>query len=110
MRYPEKSNDEVYNRIILLMQENGITQAELADHLGVQRATLASWRNNKKRSYLKYIDSIAEYFGVTYDFILHGSQALDHNHLTPDEKTIISKYRSLSMEERSLLLKIINAI
>lgn len=57
-------------KILEQRKRKGITQQELADALNISRSTLAGYEaENKKPSY-KVLVRIAEYFGVTVDYLL----------------------------------------
>lgn len=57
-------------KILEQRKRKGITQQELADALNISRSTLAGYEaENKKPSY-KVLVRMAEYFGVTTDYLL----------------------------------------
>ena len=110
MRTAIITDDEVLNRIMDTMKEKDVSQAELSLHLGLDRSTFNTWRRNPKRVYFKYLNQIADYLGVTYDYLLHGNSPSLEPYLTPDESCIVEKFRSLSIGERKIVLKMIRAL
>lgn len=58
------------NKIISLLQEQNKTQKELTDYLGLDKSTFTAWKNGKSRSYKKFTAEIAEFFGVSADYLL----------------------------------------
>lgn len=56
----------------LLRKKNNITQEKMAEHCGVSRAAVAKWETGNSNPDLNMVDSIAEFFGVTVDELLHG--------------------------------------
>lgn len=67
----ENGGETVFGeKIVEQRKRKGITQQELADALNISRSTLAGYEaENKKPSY-KVLVRIAEYFGVTTDYLL----------------------------------------
>ena len=63
---------DVLNRIMELLERNGRNQKELMDYLGIKKSAFTDWKAGKSRSYLKYASEIADYFGVTTDYLLRG--------------------------------------
>jgi len=48
-----------------LRTEKGVTQEQLAEHLGITYQSVSKWENNITAPDLQHIPSIAEYFGVS---------------------------------------------
>jgi len=46
------------------------TQAEIADHLHIQRANYSHYENGRAEPNLKTLVDIADFFGVSLDFLL----------------------------------------
>lgn len=58
------------SRLRALMDENKVTQAELARVCGVQRQSVAQWREGNTRPEILSLGKIAEYFNVTSDYLI----------------------------------------
>ena len=52
------------------MKELKITQAELANHLGVSRAAVNDWCKGKKKPSLEKIITIATFLNTSTDYLL----------------------------------------
>lgn len=61
---------DVLTKILLLLDEKNIQQKELSDYLGLSKNTITGWKNGNNRSYMKYLSQIAEFFGVSVDYLL----------------------------------------
>ena len=82
-------------KILHLIMQKGIEQKKFAADLGIQPQVVSDWKSKKSKSYMKYINAIAEYFNVTTDYLLWDNesvryrtkleQLLEVNHLTPQE-------------------------
>lgn len=60
----------VLDRISNLLKEQGKKQKDLTDYLGVSKNIFTNWKAGASKSYLKYIDKIAEFFDVSADYLL----------------------------------------
>lgn len=57
-----------------LRQARGITQARLADRLGVSKQSVSNWENNNIQPSVELLEKLADYFAVSTDALL-GRQA-----------------------------------
>ena len=53
-----------------LLKEQKKTQKELCDYLGITKGTYSNWKKGLSESYKSYIMEIAEFFGVSADYLL----------------------------------------
>lgn len=58
------------NRIKVLRLAKGLKQSDLADELGVRQNTLSTWENGKYEPDNAMLRKIADYFGVTVDYVI----------------------------------------
>lgn len=56
-------------RFKYLREEKGISQERLADDLGVSHGIISFWETGKREPKLSNLILIAEYFGVTIDYL-----------------------------------------
>ena len=66
MRVPERKavDDKVIERMLEVMREKRISQRELVEYLGLANGTFTSWKYKGDKSYMSFMDRIAEYLGV----------------------------------------------
>lgn len=62
-------------RLKLLREAAGITQAELADKLGVSRGTISYYEKAERIADIDFLCKVAALFGVTYDYLLGESDS-----------------------------------
>lgn len=56
-------------RFKYLREEKGLSQERLADDLGVSHGIISFWETGKREPKLSNLMLIAEYFGVTIDYL-----------------------------------------
>ena len=62
------------NRIRELRKKARLSQQTLADQIGVFRNTISNWETGYSQISLENAKNVAEYFGVTIDYLL-GSES-----------------------------------
>ena len=65
---------QTQNRIRELRKQSRLSQQALADQIGVFRNTISNWETGYNQISLENAKKVAEYFGVTIDYLL-GSES-----------------------------------
>lgn len=60
----------ILDRIASLLKSQKKTQKMLCEHLGIKQQAFTNWKNGDNDSYMKHLPAIAEYLGVSIDFLL----------------------------------------
>lgn len=63
---------QYYERIKELRLNAGLTQAQIGDVLGVKQSQYQRWESGKRDYPITILITLAEYFGVSTDYILLG--------------------------------------
>ncbi len=102
MRTSKKSivENEIVRRIISTMKSNGVRQKDLMENIGVASQVFASWKYDNGKSYMNYIDKIANYLNVTPEFLIHGKQTNDIVY-TEEDKELIKNFHRLSQAQKN---------
>lgn len=80
---------EVFER---LCQEKGITPYRFCKETRVNSSTISTWKNRNTACNLKLATIIAEYFGVTVDYVMTGkTQEAKEIILTPKDERDIAR-------------------
>lgn len=58
------------DRIRQLREAGGLTQVELARRLSVTKQSVSNWENNNIQPSVEIVVAIADFFGVTVDYLL----------------------------------------
>lgn len=109
--------DKIFDLLIL----RGKQQKELTDFLGIDKGVSSQWKTGKSRSYLKYIDKIAEFLEVSTDELLSTGEGssnpvylddetlkfIDTLRKRPEMKTLFKVSRNASKEDVEMAVDII---
>lgn len=74
--------NETVKRILDLMQKNGITAHKLEVEAPIAISSIQAWKNGKSKPSLEAVSKIADYFGVSVDYLLGKT-----DNPTPPEKS-----------------------
>ena len=69
--------DTLLKRTLELIGNRHGAKKELADFLGIKSSVITDWQGERNRSYTKYAPQIAEYYGVSLDW-LSGKSDIKH--------------------------------
>ena len=73
-------------RIAHLRKEKGLTQEELAQHMGISPQAVSKWENDQTCPDISALPKPARLFGVTVDELLEGKEALPAVRMLPPEQ------------------------
>ena len=94
-------------RLADLRKEQNVTQTELGKHCGYSHSAVVKWENGQCEPSLEALVKIADYFNVTLDFLLG---RIEPPPLTKAQKQLLDKVQTLSEEQVTLLLSVINSL
>ena len=89
------------------MNERGINGVQLTSSLGIDKSSLSHWSSGKAKPSTDAIIKLAEYFGVTTDWLLTGREA-NQKEFTDQEVKLINDFRSLNHEGKNKSADYIN--
>ena len=61
---------KVIERLTSLMNEERISQAELARSVGISQSAVCNWLNGKKEPRIDSLGRLADFFDVSVDYII----------------------------------------
>ena len=73
-------------RIAHLRKEKGLTQEELAQHMGISPQAVSKWENDQTCPDISALPKLARLFGITVDELLEGREALPAVRVLPPEE------------------------
>ena len=91
----------MYEVVEQLLQKYGVTPYKVAKEAGVTQTALSNWKSGRSTPTTKTLQKIADYFGVTLDYLLTGKDlpekketslsAKDERDITKDVERIMAK-------------------
>ena len=107
MRTPIRklTDDPILHRIMDLLKRNGNTEKDLLRHVKLKDTTFNRWKFENSKSFMQHIDNIADYLGVSIDFLVRGHET---EGFVAEEKGIIDIYRKLSRKRQEMILSLLN--
>lgn len=98
-------------RLLSLIKEKGITRKKMLDDLGLANGSFVNWQTRGSIPNAETLSRIADYFGVTSDYLLgktdERKKPSPEPVLTEREKAILEIFRSLSEEKQDKLIEIL---
>lgn len=82
-----------------LLEERNITQKQLATDLNIAPSTIGGYAQNSSEPDFRTLKLLAEYFGVTTDYLLDYQAGNTDNH---DEDEILRIFRSLTAVQKTI--------
>lgn len=73
---------EVLHKIIKLLKDNKKKQSDLTTYLGLSKNAFTNWKIGDNESYKKYLPEIAEFFGVSTDYLAGRETPTAENNFT----------------------------
>ena len=73
-------------RIAFFRKEKGLTQEELAQHMGISPQAVSKWENDQTCPDISALPKLSRLFGVTVDELLEGREALPAVRVLPPEE------------------------
>lgn len=98
----------IAERIQFLLDERNEKAAPVFDSLSLSKNALSEWKRGKANPSSDAILKLAQYFGVSTDYLLTGYDY--KNKLSEDEIRFLQTYSSLSDENKKICLKIIKGL
>ena len=92
-------NMSTLNRITALLKERGLQQKVLCDYLGLKSQAYTNWKGGSNDSYMKYLPQIAEFFGVSIDYLLGNPTPTEATLLPADLLATLATFSDEEMKE-----------
>lgn len=103
----------MYNRFVELLQEKQITPYKLSKETGIWQSTLSDWKLGKSTPKLDKLEKIAEYLGVTVDYLLGKTDIKENipkeNDLSEKEQLLLKLFRCSSEENQELIIRMMKS-
>lgn len=91
------------NKILKELSTTQKTQKELCDFLGIGKQAFSDWKSGKSSSYMKYLPQIADFFGVSVDYLLGKDSPSEQTSTNAMTTAIYKETLSLTAEETTII-------
>lgn len=78
-------------RITELRKKKGVTQDQLAEHMGVSSQAVSKWENDLSCPDITFLPQLADYLHVTIDQLLRGEQNIPAQLVPEEERKDLNK-------------------
>lgn len=97
----------IVNRIRTLCEEKGITINKLEKEVEIGRGNIARWDKHKPN--IVNVQKVADYFGVSTDYILTGNEnkPAEKGELTPYMVEVLELFKDADEENQKKLLELV---
>lgn len=102
-------------RLFDLRKEKDLSQRKMADALHISQSTYHNWENGITQPSIEQLIGIAEFFGVSVDYLINNSDDLgiikyQERFLKPDEIELLHLYNELPVNAQKSILEFIKSI
>ena len=84
------------DKIKELLSQKGLKQKDLTDFLNLSKNAFTNWNNGNNNSYMKHLPKIAEFLGVSVDYLVGNDEQSDN------EKLAFALYGTSEIDEEIL--------
>ena len=96
-------------RLRELRKSNNVSQQKLSKYLNFGYTAIANYESGRNQPSLDTVKKIAQYFGVTGDYLIGASDyPRSENDITDKEAELLGIFRKINEDEKDALLKIVN--
>ncbi|HEX3573015.1 MAG TPA: helix-turn-helix transcriptional regulator [Rhodopila sp.] len=100
------TSQDIGARIRATRRENGLTQDELADRVGVSRSAVAQWETGRAGQVTGNLSRIADALQVNVEYLMIGDDKRAVGEVRQgDELALLRLYRECDPEDRQMLLR-----
>ena len=103
----EGENLGVLDRIFSMLKEQGKSQVDLADFLGLSKNNISEWKHGRNRSYEKYLYQIAAFLGTSPEYLKGETDIktayINGNHNIVNDSGTVNVSTGISDQERDLV-------
>lgn len=104
-------SEEIGARLRQQRAQAGLTQDQLAEHLGVSKRTQGNYESGASDAPASYLSMAASTLGFDVLFIVSGTRTtLDADALSEVEDSIVQQYRSIPADDQRAIRRFIKAM
>lgn len=101
--------DDSYLRFEELLEIKGISAYKVAKETGITTTTITNWKNGKYVPKSDKLSKIAEFLGVSENYIRKGIEKPEIPEFEPENLELIELYSKLKTEQKSAVLNLLRS-
>lgn len=86
---------QIIERILRTLDEKDKMAVELCRLLNIQQSTFSSWKTREKDPPAKYLKTIADFLGVSLDYLITGKDVTPKKYTSSEEDELLELFRLL---------------
>lgn len=95
-------------KIKLLRAQNGYTQKQVADEIGISQGNYSGLENGKYEPSLAALTALSDFYDEFIDTLVRPIRIVEDTELTESERIILRKYNRLNYRDQSEIERIID--
>lgn len=92
---------EIYQR---LLDEKGLKNSDIAKATGISNMTLSDWKRGKSTPKQDKLKLIADYFGVSVDYLITGAEPDAVENVVAEHIELITTFDKLAKEQQESIM------
>ena len=102
---------DFYDNFLKLCVENGIKPSKMVESIGIKKTAASNWKSRKTKPTAYNLQKIAEYFGVTVEYLKGEEQEIENSpeepKLSEGEKMLLDLFRQIPEERQPEALELL---
>lgn len=101
----------MYSIFEMLCEKNGVTPYKIGKETGIATSTLSDWKNGKSTPKQDKLKLIADYFGVSVDYLMTGkeSEPSEIPPIMPEQFELLELYSKLKGEQKIAIMNLLRS-
>ena len=104
----ESLRETIRKNIEMYIKTSQYNQAEIAQMLGISKASVTNWIKGTNSPNIEYLDKLCDIFNIQINDIFEKHENKETENLTTDEKKLLNNYKQLNQEGKEKALDYVN--
>ena len=104
----ESLRETIRKNIEMYIKTSQYNQVEIAQMLGISKASVTNWRKGTNSPNIEYLDKLCDIFNIQINDIFERHENRETENLTTDEVKLLNNYKQLNQEGKEKALDYVN--
>lgn len=104
----ESLRETIRKNIEMYIKTSQYNQAEIAQMLGISKASVTNWIKGTNSPNIEYLDKLCDIFNIQINDIFEKHENKETENLTSDEARLLNNYKQLNQEGKEKALDYVN--